>query len=153
MVKVNTDANMQSHGKWGLGIIIRDKAKLVMAASTWETDGIDNVLEVEAHALLTGMRFAKDSGFRTVVFEGDNEKLMRLVREDYVHNRSYLGLMLQEIHRAKSSFDTYQFLFTLRSGNKVANRLAQLAHFEPNKVWMEEVPLEISSLYFQDNLN
>lgn len=94
LVKVNTDANLQNHGKWGLGIIIRDEVGLVMAASTWETDGNDRALEAEAYALLTGMRFAKDCGFRKVVFEGDNEKLMKMVREDYVQNRSYLGLML-----------------------------------------------------------
>jgi len=55
MVKVNTDANMQSQGKWNLEIIIRDVASLVMAASTWETYGNDKVLEAEAYALLTGM--------------------------------------------------------------------------------------------------
>jgi len=37
-----------------------------------------------------------------------------------------------------------------RTGNALAHFLAQLATTDPDKVWMEDVPSDASSLYFSD---
>lgn len=63
MVKINSDANLQVNGFWGLGGIIRDSEGLVMATGTWLLPGNDNILEAEAFAMLTVMRFTLDCGF------------------------------------------------------------------------------------------
>ena len=101
-VKANGDANLQHAGSWGIGAIIRDEEGLVMAAATWKiTDGEDTLM-AEAFSLLSTMRLAKDCGFRRVCFESDNERLIRLIKEEQMkteekRNRSYMGHMIKEI--------------------------------------------------------
>ena len=153
MVKINSDANLQINGAWGLGGIIRDNEGLVMAAGTWLVHGHDHALEAEAFAMLTTMKFTAECGFRSVMFEGDNERLIRMVKEGLIQDRFYPGLMVQEILKTKLAFDKYLFSFIPRTGNKVAHHLAQLAHSDPNMIWMEEVPLAITSMYLHDILN
>jgi len=50
----------------------------------------------------------------------------------------------------KTSFAYCLFTFAPREGKKVAHKLAQLAHSEPNKFWMDEVPYSIIEVYFHD---
>ena len=129
-----------------------------MAAATWKiTDGEDTLM-AEAFSLLSTMRLAKDCGFRRVCFESDNERLIRLIKEEQMkteekRNRSYMGHMIKEIQRFQISFDKCHFLFTLKSGNKVADQLAHLAHEKPSMVWIEEVPTVANTLCFHDLMN
>lgn len=157
-VKANGDANLKYAGSWGIGAIIRDEEGLVMAAATWKVNGGEDTLMAEAHALISTMRLAKDCGFRRVYFESDNKRLISLIKEEQLkteekRNRSYTGQMIKEIWKLQLSFDKCNFMFTHRSGNKVADQLAHLAHEKPNMVWIEEVPIEANTLYFHDLLN
>jgi ribonuclease HI len=140
-------------GKWGVGVIIRNDEGLVMASGTWVNSRSDNVLEAEAFAIMTAMRFAKECGFRCVELEADNESLIQRIKVGLDTDRSYLGLFLAEIHRLQSTFNICRFSFIPRDGNATAHSLAQLAHSEPNLVWIEEVPLAVHTMYFKDLLN
>lgn len=126
---------------------------LVMTTSTWKSLGSNDHLLAEGYAMLKMMVLAKECGFRQMVFESDSETLIRMVKDKTQSNRSYLGSIIQEIWSIKSYFDTCNFAFTHRSGNKVADSLAHLAHDKLNLVWIEEVPLDAHSLYFHDLLN
>lgn len=95
----------------------------------------------------------KDYGFRQVQFEADNESLIQRIKVGIDVDRSYLGLFLSEIHQLQLNFDICHFSFIPRDGNHTAHSLAQLAHSEPNLVWIEEVPLGIHAMYFKDLLN
>jgi hypothetical protein len=88
-----------------------------------------------------------------MIFESDSETLIRMVKDTTQRNRSYLGSVIQEIWSTQSYFDTCNFAFTHRTGNKVADSLAHLAHEKPNLIWIEEVPVEVHSMYFHDLLN
>ncbi|AET05111.1 hypothetical protein MTR_8g101620 [Medicago truncatula] len=130
LFKANSDANLQIPDSWCLGAIIRDEAGLVLAAATWTTQGCDDVLLAETYGLLVTMRLCID--------------------RDENSGRSYLGLVIKEIHFLQSFFDTCQFSFTHRNGNKTPHCVAQLAQSDPGLVWLEEVPISINEVYFHD---
>lgn len=150
MFKAHNDASLTHYGRWGIGAIIRNEEGLVMMTATWIVSGWKDPLMVEAFGMLTTMRFAKEGGFRHMIFESDSNILIRKMKYGDGDDRSYFGDIIQEIRKEQSNFDTCIFNFTPRSGNKVAHQLAQLAHTEPNMVWMEEVLEATTSLYFQD---
>jgi len=144
---------MKVYGRWGLGGVVRNEEGLIMVSATWETPCCNDPLLAEGFALLSTMRLAQDYGFRKLVFESDNEQLIHMVKEENRSNRSYLGSILQKIWSTQSLFDTCQFVFTHRSGNRLADSLVQLAHDKPNLVWFEEVLIETNSLYFHELMN
>lgn len=150
MLKANCDANLQTQGHWGLGAIVRNDSGLVMAAATWSLDGSDDPLMTEAFALLTTMRLAIDCGFRKIIFEGDNERVILMARNGKLHNKTYLGSIIEEIQSLQRAFDICNFNFSHKSSNKVTHKLAQMAHSEQNHVWLEEVPNTILDVYFHD---
>jgi len=98
-------------------------------------------------ALLNSVKLARDCGFRHMEFESDSEHLVGMLKSKENRNRSYMGLIIREIISLMSHFDLCVFRRTHRLGNSVAHCLAQLAHSEPNRVWIEEVPVQIQSLY------
>lgn len=149
-VKANCDANLQQHGWWGLGTMIRDSVGQAMAAAAWKLKGFEDATLAEAHALLTTVRFAADCGFRRVCFEGDNEKVFHLIHNGKLDNISYLGSILKEIQTMQWRFDAWQFHYISRKCNQTAHAMAQLAHLHPNEVWLEEVPPQISEVYCHD---
>lgn len=152
-VKANSDANMKVLGHWGLGAIIRNEKGLVMAAATWLSPGSDDLLLAEAYALFRTMVLARDCGFQRIIFESDSKLLVHKVKDERIHNRSYLGYLIEEIRRQQCLFATCSFNFTHRSGNKVAHHMAQLAHEKPNEVWIEEMHVAINNMYFHDLMN
>jgi ribonuclease HI len=152
-VKANLDVNMKIPGHWGLGAIIRNEEGLVMVAATWLSPRSEDPLLAEAYALFRTMVLARECGFQRIIFESDSELLVRKVKEDRIHNRSYLGYLIDEIRRQQCLFATCSFSFTHRSGNKIAHHMAQLGHEKPNEVWIEEVPVAIDIMYFHDLMN
>ena len=74
-------------------------------------------------------------------------KLLNGTKED---NRLYLGSIIDSILSLWSHFSQYIFSHIQRTGNALAHFLAQLATTDPDKVWMEDVPSDASSLYFSD---
>jgi len=121
-----------------------------MVAATWRLPGLDDIMMAEAGALLATVRLVMDCGFRRVVFEGDNESLIRRIQNGKIDDRSYLGSFIMEIQSLQYYFDKCQFSFIPRCCNKVADSLAHLAHTDPNKVWIEEVPIVVHDVYFHD---
>jgi hypothetical protein len=73
-------------------------------------------------------------GFRNVIFEGDNEKVMQLVNTKNKVDRSYLGMIIKEIQSFQSKFDMCQFWFISRACNKAAHQMAHISHLNPNKI-------------------
>jgi len=152
LFKANSDANLQSVGWWGLGSVIRNDPGLVMAIATWRIKGANDVMMAEVFALLLTVRIARDFGFRHMVFEVDNDKMVRMAQKNKIDNISYLGKVIYEIGALKSSSDTCHFRYISWNCNEVAHTMAQLAHSSTNKVWIEEVPLEVQEVYYHDIL-
>lgn len=62
---------------------------LVMVSAAWEKNGYEDVLIAEAYVVLQTMRLVIDSGFKRVIFEGDNERVFKLVQNDISDIRTY----------------------------------------------------------------
>jgi len=149
-LKANSDSNLQMPGWWGLGAAVRDEKGLIMASATWKMKGSDDVKFAESFALLRTIELARDCGFRRVSFEVDNELLARMIQNEQAEDRSYLGQLIYEIRSLQSCFDMWSLKHIDRSRNGLAHKMAQIAHSDPNKVWIEEVPFEANRMYLQD---
>jgi len=94
--------------------------------------------------------FASKRGFKKVHFESDNERLVRLLQGSEEVERMYLGSIIQSTKSLLSVFSEYKFTHVKRSDNVVAHCLAQLANTDPNKVWVDNVPIQVHHFYFLD---
>jgi len=146
-VKANCDVSMKVKGYWGISAIIRNDEGMVMASATWRTLGFEDPTTAEASAIWKTMTLANECGFRQVIFEGDCERVIRLIQHKERQDRSYFSLFNREIQGTESAFDKCILRFTPRSGNRVADSLAHLAYTNPNLVWIEEVPPTINDVY------
>jgi len=103
--KANNDANLLISRWWGFGAIVRNNHGLVLAAATWRLHGSNKVIIAEALALLFTIRLALDCGFRRMVFEANNQRVIRLVQnEKEEEDRSYLGQIISVIRKLQSRF-------------------------------------------------
>lgn len=93
-LKANSDANLQALGWWGLGAVVRNDEGLVMASASWRMKGSEDVILAETFALYRTIDLALDCGFRRIMFEVDNEQLVRLIHNDNSEDRSYLGKLI-----------------------------------------------------------
>lgn len=73
-------------------------------------------------------------------FESDCEVVVKKLKTKKEDDRTYLGAILSEIWTTINWFDTCNFHFIPRLGNKMAHGLAQLTHIEPNNIWEETTP-------------
>jgi hypothetical protein len=91
-----------------------------MAAKTWKIDSFECTTTAEACTLLNTMKLALDCGFRKVIFESDNEKVIRSLDLGDGDNITYLGCMVREMHSLSLDFDFYRFSFKHRSCKRIA---------------------------------
>lgn len=140
--------DLTAPGLWGIGVIARNESGLVMASGTWLRPGFPCAATAEAWGVYQAMVFAHDCGFARVQFECDNEGVMKKLNGTRDDQRNYLGSILDSIFTFQSYFRHCMFSHVRRSGNKVAHFLAHLAATEPEKVWIEDVPPNAYSLYF-----
>ncbi|KAL5541248.1 hypothetical protein UlMin_042721 [Ulmus minor] len=126
-IKVNTDAAWCSQKKkFGLGAVIRDSAWSVLASVATPVYAPVSVAVAEGWALERGATLAKQLGFSVVSLESDCLEVIKAL----VHQtkfKSELGHVLDSISDVCNSFDKHIFLYTLRSGNQVAHKLAKIA--------------------------
>ena len=151
--KINCDANLQVMGWWSLEAIVRDATGLAMALASWRMKGSDDVKFAEAFALYHSTDLALACGFKRVVFEVDIERLVSLVQNDLIEDRSYLGQLLYEIQSLQTQFDTCSLTYIDRSCNGLTHKMAQIAHSNPNNVWIEEVPFKANEVYIHEILH
>ncbi|MCI05439.1 G-box binding factor bZIP transcription factor [Trifolium medium] len=138
IIKVNSDANLSKEGRWGLGAVCRDFEGHLLAAGTWNLPGFDDPATAEACALYLAVKLAIDCCFREVSFESDNSSLNAILNDPASLPRSYLGNLAWGILCNKTQSRACNFNHIGRGANKAAHALANMAHDEPNMVWIEE---------------
>ncbi|KAK2400574.1 Ribonuclease H superfamily protein [Trifolium repens] len=150
IIKVNSDASLTTAGKWGLGVTCRDNTGMITAAATWEIPGNNDPLLAEAYALYHAVRFAIDCCFQSVIFESDNERLIKLLGGVDQIPRNYVGNIVRGIKCNRDSFRFCNFQHIYRESNQTAHHLAIWAHSEPNMMWIEENPPAIVPYILKD---
>jgi len=153
LIKANCDANLQVKPWLGISAIFRNHEGLVMASATWKLKGQDEATVAEALAILFTMRLVEDCGFMKMFFEGDNERVMWLVQNGQNEDKSYLGGIIKETQEIQSHFDICNFNSIPRTCKTTTHVLDQIAHYNPNKIWIEEASVQLNEVYFHDLIN
>lgn len=68
----------------GLGVIIRNDSRLVMAALSQQIPLLASVEMVEVLAARRALWFAKELGFQRLIVEGDSEAIINSINGDYM---------------------------------------------------------------------
>ena len=94
--------------------------------------------------------FARDLGFSQVCFEGDAELVVKCLQSGMVSN-ALVGHLVKDFMSIRRHFQSFNVIHVRRQGNNVAHALARDAKFSfPLRVWMEEVPPNISCFVVRD---
>lgn len=139
--KVNVDGAVFSKRKLaGVGVVVRDGSRQVIAALSKKLFTPLGPLETEAKAMEIRVTFAMAVGVRDVIFEGDS-----LVICNAIHCLTEAAPLVQNvvtgIPKRAQDFRTFAFSHTKRQGNTPAHVLAQHAvNVDDFVVWLEECP-------------
>jgi hypothetical protein len=147
---VNSDANLANPDRWGLGATFRDSDGELVAAATWKVPGANEPLLAESFAIYKAMTMAIDCCFQEVEFESDNKRLVQLINLGENNPNSYMGNIVWGINCIKRSFRSCIVRHITRQANKASHCMAQLAHSEPNKIWIEETPSQLVNVLIWD---
>ncbi|CAL1399165.1 unnamed protein product [Linum trigynum] len=151
--KLNSDAWLFHLSGIGLGAIIRDWRGAFKGATTMKEEGRCRPIEVEAEAVLMGIREANIRELSPLIVESDCQVLIRKLsegEEDWME----LGVWCQEIWKlaevnSRMSRIQVKWVFAPRSANGVAHWLAHSIGVWNNQiVWVDEPPNSL--LYLLD---
>jgi hypothetical protein len=149
-IKINSDANLSIAGKWGLGAAFRNSTGELVAAASWEPLGGDEPTLAEACAMYNAIILAIDCGFQEVIFESDCETLVKLLNSNVQCPRNYVGNIVRGIRSNLVFFRHSRVNYIHREANKVAHHLANIAHIEPNTVWINDCPRQLVPTLIRD---
>ena len=150
-MKINCDgATFKEQNKSGVGVVIRDRNRMVLASMAKQIPQLYTALEIEAMAASSVLSFASQLGFHRGILEFDSLVLVSAL----LKNSTYLstdGLLLDDIRFYASFFNQLLYSHVKREGNKVAHKLAKHALcISDFLVWMEDVPPPIRSVVQDD---
>ena len=150
-LKVNFDgATFPSKNLAGLGAIICNDKGLVMAAFSQPIPLSTSVETVEVLAARSAVCLARDLNLGQVIFEGDAEVIIKAINSGGFSSSSF-GHIIRDIKHLSMAFNKVSFSHTRRLGNKVAHGLARMAcNFSSFQVWTEDVPPDLSHVYFSE---
>ncbi|XP_075662876.1 uncharacterized protein LOC142632323 [Castanea sativa] len=132
----------------GIGAIIRNDRREVMAAFSGKGPSVSCSEEAEILACRRAVEFALECGFMEMVMEGDNQSVMSAL-ELKRSLTSRVGHIIQDVLCLLHGFRWSQVQFAKRSANTVAHLLARHAKNSIHDViWMEKShPLVMQALY------
>ncbi|KAL9435897.1 hypothetical protein AB3S75_022042 [Citrus x aurantiifolia] len=147
-VKINVDVaiNLEEH-RVGLGIIIRDANKDVIAAAVTSTKLHSDVTFAEAEAIKWGLSVAVEKGLARVIVESDSQEAV-----DFVNNRkssrTEIQWLVAETQSSLRDFSAWKIQQTPRSCNVIAHSIVKLT-LEKCKtvVWVDSYPSEVMELF------
>ncbi|XP_021743206.1 uncharacterized protein LOC110709303 [Chenopodium quinoa] len=127
----------------GLGIVIRDNVgDLLMSAGRCVRAAMEPKL-VEALAVLFGLKYAFEAGFRSLIVESDCSNIVDLLQGKTVEC-SASQVTVNDILALASTFNYCSFYSAHRSCNKATHSMAKVAlSFREDLVWMEDGPHEV----------
>ena len=143
-------ATFAEDGTAGIGVVIHNGARLVMASLSQRIPLPALVIEVEALVVRRAMEFALELGFDDVILEGDFEVLVKTLKDGRNTLTNYDNLTA-DIFFLTSHFSRVQFSFVRRQCNRLAHSLARRASISQQmSVWMEEVPPDLTPVFLAD---
>ncbi|XP_075662879.1 uncharacterized protein LOC142632326 [Castanea sativa] len=133
-----------------VGVIVRNREGLVIAAMSEKIPQLLQPTEIEAMAAIRALEFAREVGISEAVLEGDSLLVIKALTSKDVGLAPF-GLLIQDAYKFTSTFSLLSYSHTKREGNQVAHDLAKLAVTIPNCViWMEDIPSDVFDSYQVD---
>ena len=127
LVKINFDGAVFSESNQsGVGVVIRDNNGAVLASYSEKIHQTYKPDEVEVLATLKAVTFARESGFRNVILEGDSLRLITALKSTE-GSLSPTSLLVDDVKRVAISFEQLLYSHVKRNGNRVAHSLAKNA--------------------------
>ena len=138
--KINVDGVVPSvEGHSGVGVIIRDWERKVVATKCIPLSGRMVVEETEAIAMKLGIILTKNLGLEKTIFEGDSMQTIQAIEAKEV--RSIVGHIVRGILQNLPNFQEAKVRHIGRDVNKIAHELAQLAKQSTEEhVWTSIIP-------------
>ena len=134
----------------GVGVVVRDRNGLVIAAMSEKIPQLLQPSEIEAMAATRALEFASEVGISEAILESDSLLVIKALATKDIGLAPY-SLLIQDAYRCAQAFSLLSYSHTKREGNRVAHDLAKLAMTIPNCViWMEDIPSEVVNSYQAD---
>ncbi|XP_074266561.1 uncharacterized protein LOC141589838 [Silene latifolia] len=148
-VRIMCDAGVKEGWGVGLGVVCWNHENAVQWAVMERRRGMAEADEVEAEAILEGVKEAPRRGARRVVVESDCKSAIDILK-DGMKGRSFLYLLIDEIRQICGNFDFVFWRYVNRKDTRVAH---DLAHFSNpvigRKVWEGRLPCSSEFSYMQ----
>ena len=112
--------------------------------------------EAEVLACRKAVEFAVDSGFHSVIIEGDNCTVMNDIISTLrmCTNPSRLGHLYEDIGCIISGLQDVSISCVCRSANAVAHSLARFARtVEDEVIWLEDIPPPALQALYEDSIS
>lgn len=122
-LKLNCDASVRDSAGASIAGVVRDESGQVRWCFAERTGGGFDVRTTEALAVLHGLKIACDNGVREMIVETDAQLVVRALQEPPTMQLTYFSVLIHEIV-CSGSFDSISFVWTRRTGNLLAHRLA-----------------------------
>ena len=116
------------------GWVIRDSNGYYLVAGQAKGNKVHNALESEIQALLIAMQFCRSKGYKKIIFEGDNKKIIDIF---FFRKKKIIDILTKErlhfdVHNWiremiwwSSKFEEVQYHWIGREGSTVADQLAK----------------------------
>lgn len=118
---------MTSRG--GMGAIIRDHERLVLACLTKSLASVESAAMAEAYAVREALTVALECGFKNLVIGGDAKAVIDRLNHNIPDNE--LGLLLLDAKELAKETMSSTCSFVYRDCNESTNRLAIYALSKP----------------------
>ncbi|KAM6574308.1 hypothetical protein CsatA_022635 [Cannabis sativa] len=150
-VKVNVDGTLFSaQGLYGLGLIARSAAGLVLGAKSLSREGSLQPHIVEVIGIKEALSWSKANGWSHIVVESDCLRVINDLQK-FKNMASPYGHILYDCMTLVTDFDVVSFNFAKRSANKVAHALARSSFFETDRTFSRDsLPFIFASLILDD---
>ncbi|XP_075645481.1 uncharacterized protein LOC142616538 [Castanea sativa] len=125
--KNNVDATIfLAQRNVGVGVIVRDRVENFIAGLSKKIQAPLGTIEAEVKAFKAGIIFAKETGIRDFVLEGDSLVIVQALKE-WSHAPSSVSPLIYEMLVECHEFRNVVFSHVRRQGNKSAYLLAKQA--------------------------
>jgi ribonuclease HI len=146
-IAANWDAALDRKcGKWGMGVVVRDKDGEVIAATSSIRGGFLAPADAEALAALAAIQLCGEQGHDRVIFMGDVKSVVDAVNSKE-QDWSRGGNVTEAIQAQLRSHPFWSFTYSCREANRVAHVLARLAIKQNRDArWSFETPTCVQQL-------
>jgi ribonuclease HI len=151
-VLINVDAALfKSSNRMGAGVVIRNHRGECLVACSELLLGVKMPELAEALALRHALALASEEGFEQVMVASDCLSVVHHIKST-TQDRSYLGVIIQDMKKMASSFVSYSFFHISRKLNESAHVLAKRSELYGFVVFRDVPPDCIWEILYNDLL-